>query len=151
MAATSRPDLVDVALLRPGRIDKSVYCGFPDDIERREILQVYLNKFQYQPTQGEDDFLDWLVSTTDGFTSADLKGLIQNAQLTKMSEVLKHEENNGRSDENEVDFRISQNDVRESMRTFVRGMSEQEKRRFLAIYAKYQDKGGNQSAESIKQ
>ncbi len=137
MAATSRPDLVDVALLRPGRIDKSVYCGFPDDIERREILQVYLNKFQYQPTQGEDDFLDWLVSTTDGFTSADLKGLIQNAQLAKMSEVLKHEENNDRSDENEVDFRISQHDVRESMRTFVRGMSEQEKRRFLAIYAKY--------------
>ena len=42
MAATSRPDLVDVALLRPGRIDKSVYCGFPDDTERREILQVYL-------------------------------------------------------------------------------------------------------------
>lgn len=151
MAATSRPDLVDVALLRPGRIDKSVYCGFPDDIERREILQVYLNKFQYQPTEGEDDFLNWLVSKTDGFTSADLKGLIQNAQLAKMSEVLKHEENNGRSAENEVDFRISQHDVRESMRTFVRGMSEQEKRRFLAIYAKYQDKGGNQSAESIKQ
>lgn len=45
MAATSRPDLVDVALLRPGRIDKSVYCGFPDEIERREILQVYLRKF----------------------------------------------------------------------------------------------------------
>jgi len=42
MAATSRPDLVDVALLRPGRIDKSVYCGFPDEYERREILQVYL-------------------------------------------------------------------------------------------------------------
>ena len=50
MAASSRPDLVDVALLRPGRIDKSVYCGFPDENERREILQVYLEKFSYHPT-----------------------------------------------------------------------------------------------------
>ena len=47
MAATSRPDLVDVALLRPGRIDKSVYCGFPDLSERKDILNVYLNKFNY--------------------------------------------------------------------------------------------------------
>jgi hypothetical protein len=72
-----------------------------------------------------------------------------------MSEVLKNEEKRGNiSGDNEsveADFRISQQDVRESMKTFVKGMSEQEKRRFLAIYAKYQDKGGNQSAESIKQ
>jgi peroxin-1 len=45
MAATSRPDLVDVALLRPGRIDKSVYCGFPEEYERKHILEVYLKKF----------------------------------------------------------------------------------------------------------
>jgi hypothetical protein len=78
-----------------------------------------------------------------------LKGLIQNAQLAKMSEVLKNEEKGGNSgggendDGIEANFRISQQDVRESMKTFVKGMSEQEKRRFLAIYAKYQDKGGN--------
>ena len=69
-----------------------------------------------------------------------------------MSEVLKNEEKGG-SDGGKIepDFRITQTDVRESMKTFVKGMSEQEKRRFLGIYAKYQDKGGNQSAESIKQ
>lgn len=47
MAATSRPDLVDVALLRPGRVDKAVYCGFPDEEEREDIIGIYLKKFGY--------------------------------------------------------------------------------------------------------
>jgi peroxin-1 len=38
MAASSRPDLVDVALLRPGRIDKSVFCDFPDFEDRKSII-----------------------------------------------------------------------------------------------------------------
>ncbi len=37
MSATSRPDLVDPALLRPGRLDVHLFCSFPDDNERREI------------------------------------------------------------------------------------------------------------------
>ena len=55
MAATSRPDLVDVALLRPGRIDKSVYCGFPDLKEREEIIKVYLKKFNYNPKYSQEE------------------------------------------------------------------------------------------------
>ena len=53
MAATSRPDLVDVALLRPGRIDKSVLCGMPDKDERAEIISLYLKKFGFK---GDFDF-----------------------------------------------------------------------------------------------
>jgi peroxin-1 len=45
MAATSRPDLVDVALLRPGRVDKTVFCSFPEPEERVEILDIYMRKF----------------------------------------------------------------------------------------------------------
>ena len=75
MAATARPDLVDVALLRPGRIDKAVYCNFPDTDERYQILKVYLNKFNFK---GEIThvFLTELAQKTLNFTSADLKGLI---------------------------------------------------------------------------
>ena len=47
MAATSRPDLVDVALLRPGRIDKAVKCNFPDLEDRKEIIKIYLKKFNF--------------------------------------------------------------------------------------------------------
>jgi peroxin-1 len=48
MAATSRPDLVDVALLRPGRIDKAVFCSFPNENERVELLKIYLKKFNFE-------------------------------------------------------------------------------------------------------
>ena len=47
MAATSRPDLVDVALLRPGRIDKAVKCNFPEANDRKEILKIYMRKFNF--------------------------------------------------------------------------------------------------------
>jgi len=53
MAATSRPDLVDVALLRPGRIDKAVLCGFPDELDRTDIIKLYLKKFNFV---GSDSF-----------------------------------------------------------------------------------------------
>jgi hypothetical protein len=67
-----------------------------------------------------------------------------------MSDLLKLEES-GMGDGMESDFSINERDVREALRTFVKGMSEDERRRFLHIYAKYQDKGGAFTAESIKQ
>ena len=48
MAATARPDLIDVALLRPGRIDKSVFFGLPNKEERFEIISLYLKKFNFK-------------------------------------------------------------------------------------------------------
>ena len=39
IAATSRPDLIDAALLRPGRLDRLLYCGFPTPLERGAILR----------------------------------------------------------------------------------------------------------------
>lgn len=79
MAATSRPDLVDVALLRPGRIDKAVLCNFPTQQERKAILAIYLRKFKFNESLEESEmesFLDELAGRTNSFTSADLKGLI---------------------------------------------------------------------------
>lgn len=77
MAATSRPDLVDVALLRPGRIDKAVFCGFPDKTDRESILKIYLTKYNFsgQPT---NTFLSELAAKTQNYTCADIKGLCQN-------------------------------------------------------------------------
>ncbi|MBN3298078.1 PEX1 factor, partial [Amia calva] len=77
LAATSRPDLIDPALLRPGRLDKSLYCPPPDQEARLEILKALT---QAVPLAGDVD-LDQLAATTDSFTGADLKALLYNAQL----------------------------------------------------------------------
>lgn len=65
MAATSRPDLVDVALLRPGRIDKAVFCDFPDEAERKELFEVYLRKFnfvsKFEDSKKHEEFLENLA------------------------------------------------------------------------------------------
>lgn len=75
MAASSRPDLVDVALLRPGRIDKSVFCTFPEQLDRIEILRIYTRRFDIAVN---DSDISEMATMTTGFTSADLRGLCQN-------------------------------------------------------------------------
>ncbi|XP_060052217.1 peroxisomal ATPase PEX1 isoform X2 [Erinaceus europaeus] len=77
LAATSRPDLIDPALLRPGRLDKCVYCPPPDQISRLEILKVLSDSLPL----ADDVDLQHVASITDSFTGADLKALLYNAQL----------------------------------------------------------------------
>ena len=132
MAATSRPDLVDVALLRPGRIDKAVFCNFPQLEERKAIIDIYLRKFKFNESLTEeemDEFLSEIAAKTEFFTSADLKGLVQNAQLSKMSEALQalqtSASENDKGDAEELkEFGIDREDVRRAFSSFARGMSQ---------------------------
>ncbi|KAJ4928357.1 hypothetical protein JOQ06_016149 [Pogonophryne albipinna] len=77
LAATSRPDLIDPALLRPGRLDKSLYCPPPDLEDRVEILRALSSGVAL----AADVDLDQLATATEQFTGADLKALLYNAQL----------------------------------------------------------------------
>ncbi|XP_061520903.1 peroxisome biogenesis factor 1 isoform X2 [Phycodurus eques] len=77
LAATSRPDLIDPALLRPGRLDKSLYCPPPGKEDRAAILKV----LSAGVTLAADVDLDELAARTEGFTGADLKAVLYNAQL----------------------------------------------------------------------
>ncbi|XP_015227895.1 PREDICTED: peroxisome biogenesis factor 1 isoform X1 [Cyprinodon variegatus] len=77
LAATSRPDLIDPALLRPGRLDKSLYCPPPDQEARIEILKALSSGLSLAP----DVDLEQLAAVTQHFTGADLKALLYNAQL----------------------------------------------------------------------
>ncbi|AUG56240.1 ATP-dependent zinc metalloprotease FtsH [Acetivibrio saccincola] len=77
LAATNRPDILDPALLRPGRFDRRVVVGLPDIKGREEILRVHARG---KPLS-EDVRLDELAKSTPGFTGADLENLLNEAAL----------------------------------------------------------------------
>ena len=77
LAATNRPDVLDPALLRPGRFDRHVTLDLPDRPARRAILAVHVRKV---PLAADID-LDLVASGTPGFSGADLKNLINEAAI----------------------------------------------------------------------
>ncbi len=77
LAATNRADILDPAILRPGRFDRQVYVGLPDIKGREEILQVHTKK---KPL-AEDVDLKTVARATAGFTGADLENLTNEAAL----------------------------------------------------------------------
>ncbi len=77
IAATNRPDILDPALLRPGRFDRQIVVDRPDRLGRRKILEVHARG---KPIAHEID-LDTLAAGTPGFTGADLSNLINEAAL----------------------------------------------------------------------
>ena len=77
LAATNRPDILDPALLRPGRFDRRVYVGLPDIKGREEILKVHSRGKPLSP----EVKLDELAKITPGFTGADLENLLNEAAL----------------------------------------------------------------------
>jgi len=92
LAATSRPDLIDPALLRPGRLDKSLLCDMPDVEERIDILKAVTRKLHLAPSLlGCDDSgenLREIAQRTDGYSGADLQAVVYNAQLEAIHDVL---------------------------------------------------------------
>lgn len=77
MAATNRPDILDPALLRPGRFDRRVVVGYPDVKGREEILAVHARNKRL----GSDVDLEEIAKNTQGFTGADLENLLNESAL----------------------------------------------------------------------
>lgn len=85
IAATNRPDILDPALLRPGRFDRQVTVGYPDLKGREEILRVHARNKPLAP----DVNLKTVAKTTAGFTGADLENLLNEAALLAARHDLK--------------------------------------------------------------
>ena len=89
MAATNRPDILDPAVLRPGRLDKILYVGFPESQERVAILRA-ITKNGTRPKLGADVSLELLGgdSRCSGFSGADVGNLVRQASMLALRDVL---------------------------------------------------------------
>ncbi|XP_030565012.1 ATPase family protein 2 homolog [Drosophila novamexicana] len=82
VAATNRPDMIDKALLRPGRIDRVCYVGLPEPEARREILHI---KLRAMPL-AEDVDVDRLVTLTAGYSGAEIQAVCHEAALSALEQ-----------------------------------------------------------------
>ncbi len=116
VAATNRPDILDPALLRPGRFDRRVIVGLPDTKEREEILKLHAKN------KPMDDSINLgaIAQQTAGFTGADLENLLNEAALLTVRQSLE---------------KITQNEIEEAIDKVIAGpekkslvLSDEEKR-----------------------
>ncbi|XP_011878145.1 PREDICTED: spermatogenesis-associated protein 5 [Vollenhovia emeryi] len=84
VAATNRPDKIDNALLRPGRLDRIIYVGLPDEETRREIFDI---KLRTMPIAEEVNIMD-LVCLTEGYTGAEIHAICHEAAMKALEEDL---------------------------------------------------------------
>ena len=134
IAASSRPDLIDPALLRPGRLDRLVLCPLPDRKARLEILRVLVRTTSLQ----EDVQLEEVAGMTNNLTGADLRGLVYTAQLSARD---RGEGGGGGG--------VSQDDFNRAVAQTQPSVSVSEARKYEKIYSRFQ--AGKQSTEVKEQ
>jgi len=85
LGATNRPDMLDEALLRPGRLDRMIYVPPPDREGRKKIFEVYLRN---REILANDVDIDELVERTEGYVGADIEALVREAKISAMREFI---------------------------------------------------------------
>ncbi|XP_051884514.1 AFG3-like protein 2 isoform X2 [Pristis pectinata] len=81
LAGTNRPDILDPALMRPGRFDRQIYIGPPDIKGRASIFKVHLSPLKMNPGISKDSLARKLAALTPGFTGADIANVCNEAAL----------------------------------------------------------------------
>lgn len=87
LAATNRPDMLDEALLRPGRLERHIYVPAPDEESRRKIFEVYLGG-NTGNILAKDIETDHLVRQTEGYVGADIEALVREAKMAAMRDFI---------------------------------------------------------------
>ncbi|MBS7608315.1 MAG: CDC48 family AAA ATPase [Candidatus Bathyarchaeia archaeon] len=121
LAATNRPDIIDPALLRPGRFDKLLYVPPPDLEARKEILKIHLKK---KPL-AEDVSIDELAKRTEGYTGADLAAVCNMAVMLAIREHVMANKDPEEAKKNVKNIRVSRRHFEEALKR-VKPISQKE-------------------------
>eukprot|EP01023_Acetabularia_acetabulum_P019529 TRINITY_DN1996_c0_g1_i1.p1 TRINITY_DN1996_c0_g1~~TRINITY_DN1996_c0_g1_i1.p1 ORF type:complete len:806 (-),score=204.16 TRINITY_DN1996_c0_g1_i1:238-2655(-) len=147
IGATNRPDIIDPALLRPGRLDQLIYIPLPDDESRRNIFKAVLRKSPVAP----DVDIDVLVKYSNGFSGADITEICQRAckyaireNIEKDIERTRQRGPDAMEDDDEVDLVpcITRAHFEEAMKYARRSVSDADIRRYQAFAQTLQQSRG---------
>lgn len=121
----SRPDLIDPALLRPGRIDLSLYCGFPEKDDLTQILGAMTRKMPLAADVSLERISEWCAGRD--YTPADLRAALYSAQLSAVKKVISETDLSGGSSSsvnggNGVVFEVVQGQEDDDLADIVNGI-----------------------------
>ena len=121
IGATNRPDIINAALLRPGRFDRLLYVPPPDRDSRIQIIKIHTKK---KPLD-EDVNLEELAKHTDGYTGADITSLSSAAVMLALREHISKYQDPKEADKHVQDLKIHMHHFEEAMKK-IRPLSTQE-------------------------
>jgi transitional endoplasmic reticulum ATPase len=121
IAATNRPDIVDPALLRPGRFDRMLYIPTPDRASRAQIIKIHTRDVPLD----QDVDVEKLADRTDGYTGADIASFVQTAIMLAMREHVMKYPTSKDAEEHAQELKVALRHIEEAMKK-IRPLSTQE-------------------------
>ncbi len=129
IAATNRPDLIDPALLRPGRIERHVYIPPPDKEARKEIFKIHLRG---KPL-GDDVNIEELAERTEGYTGADIEAVCREAAMLAIREAVKPGMSREEVKEIAKSIKISRRHFEEALKKVKPSLTKEDLKRYEKI------------------
>ncbi len=131
IAATNRPDIIDPALLRPGRFDRIVYVPIPDKDARKEIFKIHLRG---KPL-AEDVDIEKLAERTEGYTGADIEAVCNEATILALREYIQ----SGKDPNEPKDAKIEMKHFEEALKR-VKPLSKEQREMYERMMEKFKNR-----------
>ena len=145
IGATNRPDIVDPALLRAGRFDKTLATGWPDTESRKEILKIHLRNKPLDVNVVIDD----LARRMDGYSGADIEEVCNEAGLLAIRELLARSGTPENAKENVKSLKISLRNIEQAM-SKIRVPTPQERARYEELLGQTAKKGRTEALKTVE-
>ena len=133
IAATNRPDIIDPAMLRPGRLDKLLYVPLPDYEDRCSILSTITKNLKLDKDINFDNINN--DKRMEGFSGADIAALVREAQLHALKRLNQKEKEN----EEIKEFNINMSDFEYSLNNILPSVSLNDKKKYENLKKKLQE------------